>query len=120
MSIRLLIALVVLFLIDLYVFQGVKVLMQSMADSTQRTISIIYWSVAALCLSIILMGGIFDFHTWPKTIRTYSFALVIINYFSKLFIVVFLLLDDVVRLFRFIYEYIHLHFFSSGSKVASE
>jgi len=120
MSLRLLIALAILFLIDLYVFQGVKVLIQERALSTQRTIGVIYWSFAALCLSIILLGGILDFHTWPKTIRTYSFALVVIHYFSKIFVVVFLLLDDVLRLFRWIYEYIQQHFFSSAGKAPTE
>src|SRR5690348_16531253 len=100
MSYRLLIALAILFLIDLYVFQGVKTLVQSRAEHTQRVITIVYWSVAGLCLSIIALGGIIDFHAWPKTIRTYSFAIVVINYFSKLFVVVFLLLDDVLRVFR--------------------
>lgn len=120
MSYRLIIAVAILFLIDLYVFQGVKVLMQTKAESTQRIISIVYWSFAVLCLSIILLGFITDFHTWPKTIRTYSFSLVVIHYFSKIFVVIFLLLDDVLRLFRWIYEYVHDHFFSSENKTTDE
>ncbi len=120
MSYRVFIAVAVLFLIDLYVFQGVKILMQSRTENTQRIISIVYWSFTVLCLSIILLGSIIDFHSWPKTIRTYSFALVVIHYFSKIFVVVFLLLDDVLRLFRWIYEYAQLHFFSSQSKPTSE
>jgi uncharacterized protein len=120
MSYRVLIAVAILFLIDLYVFQGVKVLIQSRTESTQRVISIIYWSFAVLCLSIILLGFITDFHTWPKTIRTYSFALVVIHYFSKIFVVVFLLLDDTLRLFRWIYEFVHQHFFSNGVKQPRE
>ena len=116
MTYRLLIAIVLLFLIDLYVFQGVKVLVQAKSENVQRTVAIVYWSFAALCLSIILLVAITDFHTWPKTLRTYSFALVVIHYFSKLFVVVFLLLDDVLRLFRWCYDYVQQHFLSSDKK----
>lgn len=120
MSFRLLIAVAILFLIDLYVFQGVKMLLQSRAISTQRIVTVIYWSVAALCLSIILLGGVWDFHLWPKTFRTYAFALIVIHYFSKLFFVVFLLLDDVLRMFRYGYEYVRQRFFSSPVVSVSE
>src|SRR5438477_12289571 len=98
MTYRIFIFLLILFAIDLYVFQGVKVLIQSRSAVTQRTIQIIYWAVAALCFVIIISGNLFDWHQWPKALRTYSFALIVIIYFSKLFAVIFLLFDDVLRL----------------------
>lgn len=113
MSLRLLLFLLLLFAIDFYVFQGVKVLTHQKTVQTQRIVKIIYWSVAVLCLSTIFIGQFFDWHTWPKALRTYSFALIVIIYLSKLFVVVFLLLDDVVRLFRLIFAWVGVKFMSN-------
>ncbi len=116
MSFRILILLLILFAIDLYVFQGMKVLIQNKAASTQRTVTIIYWVVAAFALSIILLGNIFDWHQWNRVFRTYSFALIVTIYFSKLFVVLFLLVDDVLRLFRWTGSFISNTFFSSEKR----
>ena len=113
MSLRLLLLLLILFAIDFYVFQGVKVLTQQKTVQTQRLVNIIYWSVAILCLGTIFIGQFFDWHTWPKALRTYSFALIVIIYLSKLFVVVFLLIDDVVRLFRLIFAWAGVKFMSN-------
>jgi uncharacterized protein len=103
MSFRLIAILVILFLLDLYVFQGIKVLMHGRQVLTQRIVSIVYWSVTVLCFSIIISGQFIDWHTWPKTLRVYSFALIIIVYPAKIFVSVFLLLDDVIRLLRVLF-----------------
>jgi predicted MPP superfamily phosphohydrolase len=93
----------ILLAIDIYVFQGVKVLLFHRAVSTQRIWVWIYWGITALALGTIIAGQFFDWHSWPKPVRTYSFALIVIIYLSKIFVVAFLLIDDVVRLFRVIY-----------------
>jgi uncharacterized protein len=116
---RILIVILVLFAIDLYVFQGVKVLTQQRAIQTQRLIHIIYWTVSIVCLSTIFTGQFIEWHTWPKTLRTYSFALIVIIYLSKIFVVVFLLLDDIVRLFRLIAVWTGSKF-SKGDTVVNE
>jgi len=120
MHIRIVIILLILFAIDFYVFQGVRVLIQNKAASTQRTISIIYWAVAAFCLGIILLGNIFDWHQWNKVFRTYSFAVIVTVYFSKLFVVLFLLVDDVLRLFRWTGTFISDTFFSTEKRQAGK
>ena len=118
MSFRILIFLAILFAIDLYVFQGVKVLIQNKTASTQRIVSVSYWAVVAFCLTIILLGNLFDWHFWNKGFRTYSFAFIVTVYFSKLFIVLFLLVDDVLRLFRWTGNFIGKSF-SGGDKVVT-
>jgi uncharacterized protein len=100
MQLRIIIFFLVLLAIDVYVFQGVKLLMQHKSASAQKAVTIAYWTVAGLCFLIILLGNIVDWHQWPKALRTYSFALIVIIYFSKIFVVVFLLIDDILRLFR--------------------
>jgi uncharacterized protein len=102
MIVRTLILLAVLFIIDFYVFQGVKLLTRNAAPHTSRIISIAFWSVSVFCFSVIITGLFIDWHTWPKAIRTYSFAFIFVTYFSKLFFVLFLLIDDIFRLFRLV------------------
>jgi len=102
---RTLLLLAFLFAIDMYVFNGVKFLIRNFNPSTIKIISISYWAVTAICFVIIISGQIFDWHHWPKAIRTYSFAFIFVTYFSKVFFVFFLLIDDVFRIFRSIFAY---------------
>lgn len=119
MSLRIFLILLILLAIDFYVFQGVKAIMQLRSANVQRTVYFIYWSVVALCMLVIVSGNIFDWHLWPKALRTYAFALVLITYLSKIFVVVFLLIDDVLRLFRWISGYVVDTFFRSDKNIAT-
>jgi uncharacterized protein len=114
MSYRILIVAVILFLIDLYVFQGVKLLMQSRSISTQRMVVWIYWTISALAISILLLGQVIDWHTWPKALRVYTFAMIFVIYLTKIFITVFMLLDDIIRLFRYAFGWLAIKFSSSA------
>ena len=118
MSIRILIVAVILFLIDLYVFQGVKLLIQSRSVSTQRIVVWTYWTISALAISVLLLGQVIDWHTWPKALRVYTFAMIFVIYLTKIFITVFMLLDDIIRLFRYIFGWLAIKF--SASKEVSE
>ncbi|MBL0033659.1 MAG: metallophosphoesterase [Bacteroidetes bacterium] len=118
MSIRILIVAVILFLIDLYVFQGVKLLIQSRSVSTQRIVVWTYWTISALAISVLLLGQVIDWHTWPKALRVYTFAMIFVIYLTKIFITVFMLLDDIIRLFRYIFGWLAIKF--SSSKEVSE
>ncbi|MBK9413307.1 MAG: metallophosphoesterase [Bacteroidetes bacterium] len=118
MSIRILIVAVILFLIDLYVFQGVKLLIQSRSVSTQRIVVWTYWTISALAISVLLLGQVIDWHTWPKALRVYTFAMIFVIYLTKIFITVFMLLDDIIRLFRYVFGWLAIKF--SASKEVSE
>nr|MBK9653014.1 metallophosphoesterase [Bacteroidota bacterium] len=102
MFLRMLVTVVFLFVIDIYVFSGLKVLLRNSTLISERTGTIIFWSLCGLCYALILAAAIYDYHEWNKTFRTYSFAFVVIFYFSKLFFVVFLLIDDIIRGVRYI------------------
>lgn len=97
MPIRLILILAILVVIDIYAFQSVRYLCRGLSATQIRNAYITYWSVSAFCFGIIIIGNIIDWHTWNKVFRTYSFAVVFIVFFSKVFVVVFLLLDDVIR-----------------------
>jgi len=116
MSIRILILILILFGIDLYVFQGIKLLIQHKSLSVQRAVSISYWIVSFLCITVVLLAQFTEWRSWPKLIRTYSFAVIVIIYLSKIFVTVFMLLDDIVRLFRLLAAWIAIRFGSSPVK----
>ena len=113
MSIRILIVAVILFLIDMYVFQGVKLLIQSRSLNTQRAVIWTYWIVSGLSIFIIFLGQWIDWHAWPKALRVYSFAMIFIIYLTKIFITIFMLLDDIIRLFRYVFGWLAIKFSSS-------
>lgn len=100
MVVRILITLLLLILIDVYLFSGIRVALRSSSFIGIRSGTIIFWSLNVLCYCIILASLFYDYHKWSTVFRTYSFAFVVILYFSKLFFVVFLVIDDFVRLVR--------------------
>jgi predicted MPP superfamily phosphohydrolase len=120
MSIRILIVVLILLAIDFYVFQGIKLVSRSNSVTTQKITYGIYWAVTIISVSIILLGYFTDWHSWNKIVRTYSFALIVIVYMSKIFVVLFLLVDDVLRVFRWIGSYITDTFFSSPDNIARQ
>ncbi len=102
MAYRFIILVLVLLAIDFYVFQGVRYLVQGRSIQIQRALSIGFWLITFFSISVIVVGQFIDWHTWPKFIRTFSFALIVIVYLSKIFILFFLAFDDVIRLFRWL------------------
>ena len=120
MSIRIILLAVVLFLIDLYVFQGVKVLIAHRTPNLQRIVFWSYWALTTLALGIIFTGQWIDWHTWPKAIRTYSFAMIFVLYFTKIIVAAFLLLDDLIRLLRLIIAFFATKVFASSATPATE
>ncbi|MBK8848375.1 MAG: metallophosphoesterase [Bacteroidetes bacterium] len=104
MIVRTLILILLLGLIDLYVFQGVKTISRNFTPTTQRNIQIAFWLLNAVCCTILIAGvTISDYHSWNKVFRTYAFAFILIFYFSKVFFIAFLLIDDISRVFQFVY-----------------
>lgn len=111
MSSRIFIFLFVVLLIDFYVFQAIKLVTRNLPDSQSRILNIAYWSLTVFTFIVLIGGMVVDWHTWPKWLRSYAFASVMIIFISKLFVVVFLLVDDITRFFRWgfanIYERIY-------------
>jgi len=97
---RIFIVLAILLCIDLYVFQGLRVLTAGREVNTQRIVYATFWFITLVAVSTIVMGQFIDWHTWPRALSTYLFALVVILYLSKVFVVAFLFTDDIVRVFR--------------------
>lgn len=115
MLIRTLILIVILFLVDLYVFQAVRVAFRTITLIQPKTAERIFWAVSFCCFGILLTGGIIDWHTWPKALRVYLFAFVFIWFFSKLVVVLFLVVDDLIRIFRWVAQFISSKWISDNN-----
>lgn len=101
--VRLLIILLIIFVIDLYVFQAIRTVTAGLAATPRRWIYIVYWLFTAIAFAVIIGASIKDWHTWPRMLRTYGFAIIVVFTVSKIIVLPFLLIDDIFRLGRWLF-----------------
>lgn len=104
MTLRVLIFVILLIVVDFYVFQAFRFAFRNSSDIVQKTTSILFWSMTAFCVGVLLMSRIYDWNLWPKAIKTYAGAFIFVLTFSKVFILLFLVTDDLVRGGRWVWE----------------
>lgn len=95
--------LVFMLLLDIYVFQAVKVVTQNAAPKTRFLIHSIYWVVSIGALVILFFWPYITSGNWFRNWKVYLFAVIIGIFLAKLLAVVFFLVDDVRRVFVWIY-----------------
>jgi uncharacterized protein len=84
----------ILLLVDYYVFQAVKVSLQYTSENKRRWILRGYWFIVTITLAGLFMG---IFLSIGRVLRTVILVWFFIHYFSKLFAIPFLLIDDIRR-----------------------
>lgn len=84
----------ILLIVDYYVFQAVKVSLQYTSENKRRWILRGYWFIVTITLAGLFMG---IFLSIGRALRTVIFVWFFIHYFSKLFAIPFLLIDDLRR-----------------------
>lgn len=107
-----LIPLLIAIVVDIYVFQALKTSFSGTKPSTQRIAITIYWILSSftyLALLILLTKGYTNWHGWSKILIMGTAQAVFIG---KLLILPFLLIDDLLRFFRFV-----LSFFNSSEEI---
>jgi predicted MPP superfamily phosphohydrolase len=86
-------------LIDFYVWQAIKLLIRSTSISTQRIIAFGFWGFTVF--SILSIIGIFTYMPMSAPVkasfRTFLMAGIFIIYISKIFSVLVLIIDDLIR-----------------------
>lgn len=90
--------LVVLFFLDWYLYQAIALLMKNSGEALAKTIRYIYWGFTVLTFSIILIYNFGNPDWLEGQVRSLVFTGIFINYFSKVFGILFLLVEDVTRL----------------------
>ena len=94
----------ILLLIDLYVFQAFRVMAQGKPLSRKKATYIIYWGLTGIVFLAFLSYNLLPPNTFPQKFRFFMIVGATIIYFAKLFSVVILFLDDIIRLFRSIFR----------------
>src|SRR6187402_3947921 len=90
----------IMLLLDLYVFQAVKLVSQTAAPKMRILIYILYWSTSVVAVSIFLFGSMLNLEQWPRVIRTYLFAILIGLFIAKFIAAIFFLTDDIRRILQ--------------------
>ncbi|GAB3987637.1 metallophosphoesterase [Spirosoma daeguense] len=93
---------VIMLLIDWYVWQAVKTVSRSASDGTQRIITMAYWGITALSLLLYVVMQFLPPDSLSRQLRTFLWASIAIPYFSKVFTILILLIDDIGRFFRWV------------------
>jgi len=107
---RIVIFFIVLLLFDLYAFQAFRFVTRGYSKTVIRWVKIIYWIVSFFCYGLIVFTQLSDWHSWNIYFRTYSIAILIITIPSKIILDIFVLVDDIVRFFRWLYMKISSRF----------
>jgi len=100
----LLISIGVFLFVDWYVFTGVKALTELLQPGTRKTIHAIYIGITIFSLSVVVLIFTGAFVHMPAWFRSAGILITIILLLSKLFFVLFLLINDAQRLIQWVYS----------------
>jgi len=92
--------LLVLLLLDGYLWYSVKRKVFSLATFGKYVIMGIYWLPFMLLISSIITGMIIPFVDWNIAFRTYLTGFILVFYVARFFPALFLLLADIIRLIQ--------------------
>jgi predicted MPP superfamily phosphohydrolase len=90
----------IMVLLDLYVFQAIKLVSQGATPKARSAIFISYWTVSVLVVIILALVPFLDISALPRTLRNYLFATIIGIFIAKLLGAVFFLVDDMRRVIQ--------------------
>ena len=90
----------IMLLLDAYVFQVIKTLSQSASPKTRTIIFSIYWAISIIAIVAFILFVFTGPDFLPRKVRTYLFATVIGLFLAKFLAVVFFLIDDIRRLIQ--------------------
>lgn len=105
LSIRVFIIGLLLLLVDWYFYQAIITVLKESSAFRKSASAYIYWGFTIFTFLLFLTPSFISLADWPKYIRVYLFALVIMVAVSKIIGSLFLATDDIIRLFRWIGTY---------------
>ena len=88
---------IIMVLLDTYVFQAIKTVSHSASPKTKTIIYSVYWIISIIAIIGFLVFVFTGPDFLPKKVRTYLFATVIGLFLAKFFAIVFFLVDDIRR-----------------------
>jgi predicted MPP superfamily phosphohydrolase len=90
--------------VDVYVFQGVKSLTGSFSPSTRKILYILYWSITVVAVVSFMSAFLISFDKWNRIIRLILIGVLSVSFFTKLFFMIFIFIDDLQRGVRWIVQ----------------
>ena len=106
LTIRIIIVGILLLLIDWYFYQAVSTVFRGASVARRNIVFFVYWGFTVLSFIVLLTPTLIPLNNWPQFIRVYLIALMVMVIISKVIGSVFILADDIVRLFRWIASFI--------------
>ena len=91
---------IIMLLLDSYIFQAIKTVSNSASPKTRTIIFSLYWVISIIAVVGFLLFIFTGPEFLPKKVRTYLFATVLGLFFAKFLAIVFFLIDDVRRLIQ--------------------
>lgn len=104
-SIRFLILGVLIVLLDWYFYQAIKIVLLNSTIFKKNIALYSYWGFTIFSILLFLTPAIFTFNDFPKFVKVYVFAFVVMVIISKLIGSVFIAFDDIIRFFRWAASY---------------
>lgn len=109
-----------IFLIDLYLWQAIKVLIKNRPVWYQKTIKIIYWLVPFLIIITLFLSQINSTLAANRLLKTYVMGFFFILYASKLIAFLFIVVDDIKRFFIWIWHGMERTIFKKNEQAEEE
>jgi len=111
---------IILVLLDFYVFQSLKLVTQQLPGKWKWLIYGLYWSFTLVAIIIFLAGPMLQIENWQKNIRIYFFSVLIGLFIAKFISAAFFLMDDLRRVIQWaggnlFYRYIQDENFKAGA-----
>lgn len=93
--------------IDWYFYQSILTLNSNASGKTKTTIAILYWSIPIIAFMFFTFPLLFNSFEWSKPVKVYVLGILGILFISKLIGSLFIAMDDIVRLFKWIIDFIN-------------
>ena len=90
----------ILVLLDLYIYQVIKVVSHSASHRTRLILFTCYWTISGAAILLLALMPALNVEKWGKATRAYVFAVLLGLFFAKFIAVVFFLIDDIRRLLQ--------------------
>ncbi|GAA5031264.1 phosphoesterase [Marivirga lumbricoides] len=111
---------IIFLLLDFYAFQAVKISLQN-AGSFWRNLSFYsYWGFTAITLVAFFLYHFGNPDAYSRVFRSFLLVIVFINYFSKFFAAIVLLLGDLFRLGQYAFQLIQDKVSNSSQPISTD
>jgi predicted MPP superfamily phosphohydrolase len=94
-------------LIDWYFYQAILTVFKNNTASQKVLIANIYWSITVITFLFFIIPGVVPSFHWPKYFRVYCLGVLGMLFFSKVIGSMFIVMDDIIRLFRWVASYLN-------------